>query len=1134
MNQSSGTSLNRKGGEGRGKRNQGGFRGHRGPRSTNNKTTSNVHNYTSTPAKKQTHNQKKEEDLLIEFMGYLRSGDVDAVRIHKEFGSDTGLFVEKAREFLKVQYQRKRDDKYIEDNEERAKSTSLSKQKEGMGDLGNVQGETNSSPFTQLVNKFHEAVTLEEPSSSSIPHSNQSQINDADLISKVCDQDTLKNHIATGENSTTTTTAAADTSTSTTSQEPEKTVAEATTTISVKWQPKRLYTRTKDQPGKVFASSNDTPSFVGNMSSLTANALTLPPKTEITASWQLPLDFIRRRTLEISSIRMKLGDISVKDVQQRTIQDALSSLTVGLFRKGCSENGSNHAIIAKQIVGSTTAASGAITNSLYQAKQALEYLEAHGDVPKNTSHHEHQNNVSNESYPYQVNQQLGIIHGNVPFFTPRTPGNVVFRLYFEDDPMYTLATSPSVSVRITPNTLEQTLRFILSNFKNKKGSGANLSSIYSLTSVLEQYKHSHISNHNRSNNSNQMDSAGRAAWGGICEARKIFDAAKVQYVRNCQMLKKMEEELHDLEQQDDNDEEKTQTSLSISDANGNENQAVDDVNTNNSLQQKRKEYHMEKNANERKWREVQLSFAALLKSIVTNKNIKFLLKVDIIKKMDLEYQLWCPICESFAPNPFEKVVEDDKLLGTVVQLQYPYPIKAEHFEACRKSKKEMQEKLCDFTVSDISNVYSRRNTNLLNSLSSAMVQRFQQDCQSPDSIVMMEKKKLAQVMAQKAVELCHAFEDGTRVAVFGSSANGFGSPHSDLDMCLEMVPGVEWSDEETIKAMSCLAEKLTEVGMKDVDTSRLTARIPVIKFHAPVGDSLIECDISKANPLACLNTRLLRSYASISPSIRILASVIKRWAKCRNINDPSQHSLSSYGYILMLLHVLTTHEKSGESLKSMCIHDDEEVAVGNDAMVYGLNPSAGPLLPNLQWIHMVPSMSNVTKDDDTLSLVLMQLNEKPQVLMRHPTQDDYMVNTYFVDITKDARILKSLQEYTNRSLPISSLGYVLLCFFHYYAFVFDYKNHVVSLNAAMSTKSHIKRESKAEWDGWRMMVGSSLSIEDPFEEFYDVAHVLKPLNFQHLKREFALAYSKIRDAMTQNEEDGDKLLDFLCQEIETK
>lgn len=358
---------------------------------------------------------------------------------------------------------------------------------------------------------------------------------------------------------------------------------------------------------------------------------------------------------------------------------------------------------------------------------------------------------------------------------------------------------------------------------------------------------------------------------------------------------------------------------------------------------------------------------------------------------------------------------------------------------------------------------------------------------------------------------------------------------STCDVCTKTFKIHNFLFLETITAMSSLAEKLTDVGMKDVDSSRLTARIPVIKFHVPVGDSLIECDISKANPLACLNTRLLRSYASISPSVRILASVIKRWAKCRNMNDPSQHTLSSYGYILMLLHFLTTHTQCGESLKSICTSDDDDD--DDDKQV---EKNELPLLPNLQWVSAVPAMSNLKVGDhvgimtsQSITPLLFQIvQEKPRVLMRHPTQEDYMVNSYFIDITKDVDVLKSLQDYTNRSLPVSSLGYVLLGFFHYYAFVFDYKNHVVSLNAATRNRSHVHRESKAEWDGWRMMNGSSLSIEDPFEEFYDVAHVLKPLNFQILKREFALAYSKMRDAMNQQVEDGEGLLEFLCQDVD--
>ncbi len=116
------------------------------------------------------------------------------------------------------------------------------------------------------------------------------------------------------------------------------------------------------------------------------------------------------------------------------------------------------------------------------------------------------------------------------------------------------------------------------------------------------------------------------------------------------------------------------------------------------------------------------------------------------------------------------------------------------------------------------------------------------------------------------------------------------SPNSDLDMCLQVPFGTTITSED----MGKLAEKLSSLGMLEVDTSRLTARIPVVKFNCRVeiggSESIIECDISMQNPLACINTSLLQSYSTISPKVRILAAIVKRWAKRRGINDPSSVS----------------------------------------------------------------------------------------------------------------------------------------------------------------------------------------------------------------------------------------------------
>jgi terminal uridylyltransferase len=58
------------------------------------------------------------------------------------------------------------------------------------------------------------------------------------------------------------------------------------------------------------------------------------------------------------------------------------------------------------------------------------------------------------------------------------------------------------------------------------------------------------------------------------------------------------------------------------------------------------------------------------------------------------------------------------------------------------------------------------------------------------------------------------------------------------------------------------------------------------------------------NHLAVANTRLLRAYGSIDARVRTLVFLIKYWAKRRHLNSPSDGTLSSYGFIICLIHFL--------------------------------------------------------------------------------------------------------------------------------------------------------------------------------------------------------------------------------------
>ena len=841
----------------------------------------------------------------------------------------------------------------------------------------------------------------------------------------------------------------------------------------IKWQPRRLNNRLKDQPGRLLA--NNVPATLEGKP-----YLSLRPRKELVATWQLPLSYLRERTMsKIQKEKEKAASDAENGLppsvppKNLTIRDALRTLTVGLFRRGCPENGSSSAIIAKEVVPAAD--------------------RAHQD-----------------EFHFEINQQTGTIWGTVPFFTPRTPGNVVLRLYFEDNAIMTLAVSQCISVIVAANDLEQTLRFILSNFKSKRGS-TNFSSIHSLAAVLQQYTPSPANSdrNQHHHHSQNMDGAGRAAWGGICESRKVVDACKQDFFKK---KAKHEKEIRELEivkedidagLADEGTEERTQK------------ESTDDVNEDvKEWREKMNTVMGDRASNERKWREIQSAFASVLKSAIRNPASPQLLKPDIIKKLELEYNLWCPLCEHFAPNPFEEERGDGS-----TSINYPYPTSQKHIRACVDSRSSMQQEILGFQVKTAlltPSTYLNQN-GVCAKLTKSMEKLYNAEYGVKSSLI-LRKKALVRDLAESAVTNCDVLPKGTRVAVFGSSANGFGSPNSDLDMCLQLPQGAVLIGEEGIAAMGKLAENLKEAGMIDVDTARLTARIPVIKFDCRIEvdghESLIECDISMQNPLACINTALLQSYSTVTPEVRIIAAIVKRWAKRRNINDPSHRTLSSYGYIIMLLHFMTTH-----------------AAADNGGIESIFNRKSGcPLLPNLQWMDQRWLSSPGTQ--------YTELQQKPSnqyTTMKHPTEEAYVVNTYFLRIN-DQSVHSALKDKIGSNIVKSPpVGYLLAAFFKYYAFHFDYKKHIVSLNS-ISRSGPIEREAKAESDGWKLF-GESLSIEDPFEEFYDVAHVLKPLNFQRTKKEFAFAYSKIVSCMSkeQGNLDADALLDAICEEyVEVK
>ncbi|CAF3156096.1 unnamed protein product [Rotaria socialis] len=138
---------------------------------------------------------------------------------------------------------------------------------------------------------------------------------------------------------------------------------------------------------------------------------------------------------------------------------------------------------------------------------------------------------------------------------------------------------------------------------------------------------------------------------------------------------------------------------------------------------------------------------------------------------------------------------------------------------------------------------------------------------------------------------------------FGSFYNGFGFRKSDLDVCIVFKDQREEHTDEALQIMKRILKSMRSSS----DTFEsvqpiLHAKVPIIRSkHRRLQ---IEIDISFHNMLAIENTRLLKAYADIDPRVSQLGYMIKHLAKSCDIGDASRGTLSSYAYIIMVIHFL--------------------------------------------------------------------------------------------------------------------------------------------------------------------------------------------------------------------------------------
>ncbi|KAH9003824.1 hypothetical protein EDB86DRAFT_3072948 [Lactarius hatsudake] len=309
--------------------------------------------------------------------------------------------------------------------------------------------------------------------------------------------------------------------------------------------------------------------------------------------------------------------------------------------------------------------------------------------------------------------------------------------------------------------------------------------------------------------------------------------------------------------------------------------------------------------------------------------------------------------------------------------------------------------------------------------------------------------------------LIRTIEPDSRLLSFGSTANGFSLRNSDMDLCCLIDSEERLAATDLVTMLGDLLERETKFRVKPLPH----ARIPIVKLSLDPSLALplgIACDIGFENRLALENTRLLYCYAMIDPArVRTLVLFLKVWCKRRKINSPYKGTLSSYGYVLLVIYFL----------------------------VHVKNP---PVLPNLQQMPPMRPISHVRTISSRLSWLFAYM---------HAQEDTHIGghNTWFFD---DVELLRQRWQSANTD----SVGQLLIDFFKYFSRDFLYNTGVASIRAGL-----LKKDSK----GWQNDLDPArykdarernrFCIEDPFETDFNVARCVTRDGLYTIRGEFMRA-----------------------------
>ena len=142
-----------------------------------------------------------------------------------------------------------------------------------------------------------------------------------------------------------------------------------------------------------------------------------------------------------------------------------------------------------------------------------------------------------------------------------------------------------------------------------------------------------------------------------------------------------------------------------------------------------------------------------------------------------------------------------------------------------------------------------------------------------------EEQKRAEIQQVIEKVLERSFPD-VEVHPFGSSACGLGLSHSDLDLHVDFKSDCAISHNRKAKT-----EALADAVKKH---KRFKGALPILDCRTPIVQlwdkrTRIKCDLSVCSSMGVLNTRFVKFCLDFDPRARLLAMVVKCFAKKHHI-----------------------------------------------------------------------------------------------------------------------------------------------------------------------------------------------------------------------------------------------------------